>query len=91
MDKLLSLLKTFGPWTCTPKGLTVFNPTSVDTTELTALATPLGYAVRVQQAVPGTQYYDESSRTMKDCSTFLQVGKPTVVSDDDAKAHLQSL
>ncbi len=91
MKELIDLLRTFGPIAGTPKGLTVFNPTSTDITQLTVLASAEGYAVRLQQASPGEQYYDKASNTMKDCSTFIQVGKPTDLNDDDAIAHLQGL
>lgn len=96
MYELIALLRTFGSVTITPKGLTVFDPSDGDIAELTALATPLGYAVRTRE--PSTnpdgsivQYYDEKTNSMKDSKHMLQVGKPTEVSDDDAVAHLSTL
>ena len=89
MKELIDLLRTMGTIVATPKGLTIFNHTNVDTEALTALASPLGYAVRHQQA--GKQYYDKASNTMKDSEHLLQVGKPTEVDDDTAIAHLQNL
>ena len=91
MKELIDLLKTMGSIVATPKGLSIFNPTNVDVEALTALATPLGYAVRHRQPADGHQYYDRSSNTMKDSEHILQVGKPTVLSDDDAIAHLSKL
>lgn len=96
MKELLDLLRTFGTITLTPKGLTVFDPTDGDIAELTALATPLGYAVRLREQqlnADGSikQYYDTKSNSMLDSKHMLQVGKPTEVSDDDATRHLSNL
>ena len=91
MNELIQLLKTMGIIVATPKGLTIFNPSNVDVEALTALASPLGFAVRHQQPADGAKYYDKESNTMKDSEHLLQVGKPTEVSDDDAIRHLQNL
>ena len=91
MKELIDLLRTMGSIVATPKGLTIFNPTNVDVSALTELASPLGLAVRHQQPQAGETYYDKASNSMKNSEHLLQVGKPTELNDDDAIAHLSQL